>query len=166
MMTVVTSAEFGRRTQVSFPSASSVSEKSSHEKVSSEIQDRLGAILLIEDDALLQTFIKTILAGEGYELIVAEDGEHAMEAATRHHGRISLLITDLRLPGTSGDEVANHFWKIYPGLPVLYISGQLEQNCHLKNFSRYVTSFLQKPFQVKDLISRVEELLDRPAKAS
>lgn len=108
-------------------------------------------ILLVDDEAPSRLLMSCILTQAGYTVLVASDGLQAM----RHidaDAPIDLLLTDLRMPGMNGVELARSAKKTRPGLPVLFASGFLD--CFPES-SREVPS-LTKPFTPAELLSAVE----------
>ncbi len=124
-------------------------------------------ILLVEDDEMVREPIRTILAGEGYRVLVATSGAHALAIALRHGEPIDLLITDVVMPRLSGLEVARALIGARPGLRVLYVSGHPERVRGLAGFPGSpavgAVAVLSKPFAPETLLRTIRELLDSGA---
>lgn len=114
-------------------------------------------LLFAEDDDLVRHLVATELSGQGYRVIVACDGEEALEAAAAHQGQIQLLISDVIMPKMGGVQLSEAFRKTRPGTPVLYISGYTHDA--LSGLEPGV-ALLQKPFTHEALLSRVRAMLD------
>jgi PAS domain S-box-containing protein len=80
-------------------------------------------VLVVEDDPDVQELIRTVLEEGGYTVLVAGDGQRAVELAATHAGRIDLLLADLVLPRLGGDQVARQVVGRRPDTRVLYFSG-------------------------------------------
>jgi signal transduction histidine kinase len=80
-------------------------------------------VLVLEDEDGVRDLLRRILEGQGYQVLAARDGAEAHRLADGHGGPIHLLLADVGLPGTPGDEVARRLGQRRPGLRVLYISG-------------------------------------------
>ena len=121
-------------------------------------QDGSGSeiILLVDDDMRVRKFIKCALESHGYKVIEADDGCSAINMASEYSGSLHLLVTDLRLGGTSGRDIADRLRSDYPGLPVIFMSGLASDDLNLDSS----TTFLEKPFKPTELISNVRILLD------
>src|SRR5689334_10469355 len=80
-------------------------------------------VLLVEDEENVQLFIARVLMSAGYDVTVASNGDEALAATT---DRLDLLVADLRLPGLSGDQVAERLRQRNPALKVLYLTGWVD----------------------------------------
>ena len=116
-------------------------------------------ILLVEDEGDVRELVRTILSGQGYEVIIARNPEHAEEIAGRFPGEIHLLLTDVVMPGTSGRELAARIMAKRPNIRVLYMSGYTENVVTSGGLLEEGLSFLQKPFSPAVLAHRIREVL-------
>ena len=117
-------------------------------------------ILLCEDEELVRNVLCQALRAAGYSVIESSSGEQALELAAGHDAVINLLISDVRMPGMSGTELADKLAADHPGMRVLLISGYSADhvsNCHKDDAA---TAFMQKPFGPNDLLLRVRNILD------
>jgi signal transduction histidine kinase/ActR/RegA family two-component response regulator len=117
-----------------------------------------GLLLLVEDDALVRSFAQKALRAHGYEVVVAESAEVAMELASAMASPPEVLITDVILPGRHGPALAHELRQRFPGLPVLFCSGYSEQLMGETGNLPAGASLLQKPYDVQMLIARVQEI--------
>ena len=78
-----------------------------------------------------------------------------------HEDQIHLLLTDLRLPEYSGQELAEKLLGEYPGLRLLFMSGDPNSDSVLESSPTESVGFLQKPFRTEDLLTKVREILDQ-----
>ena len=78
-------------------------------------------VLVVEDEEVVRGLVRQMLAGQGYEVLVAQDGEEAIELAGRN--TIDVLLTDLTMPKVGGREVAERLRESQPALKVVYMSG-------------------------------------------
>jgi two-component system cell cycle sensor histidine kinase/response regulator CckA len=117
-------------------------------------------LLLVEDEAGIRGLGQVVLRDAGYNVLVASDGEEALEISMQHKEVIHLLVTDVIMPGMSGVQVANRLTALRPGLKVLYMSGYAEDAVARQGMLGPGTPFLPKPFAPKDLAIKVRELLD------
>jgi len=101
--------------------------------------------------------VRTSLQSCGYRVLEAENGDAALSAWRKHAGEISLLITDMVMPGTLlGGELAQRLRADRPCLRVVYMSGYGGHDLSLDALSRFVP----KPFQVSTLAQVVRECFD------
>lgn len=122
-------------------------------------------ILLTDDEAGVRTPLRRILEDFGYRVVEAEDGEEALAVAECLDGPIDLLLTDVVMPGMSGDELARRLGERRPTTKVLFMSGYspeaIATNGNLLPGSR----FLAKPFSASDLMDRIQATLAAPIDA-
>jgi PAS domain S-box-containing protein len=117
-------------------------------------------ILLVEDEANLRYLARQFLEKQGYRVIEAADGIVAVQIAVAHSGVIHLLLTDVIMPGMNGRELAQRMAEIRPNTKVLYMSGYTENVIGHNGTLDAGIRLLQKPFTLRDLKSRVREVLD------
>jgi two-component system cell cycle sensor histidine kinase/response regulator CckA len=82
-----------------------------------------GTILLVEDTEALQEVITENLHDLGYLVLIASTGEEAIRVAAAHPGPIELLLTDIRMPGVQGPELARQLAIARPGIRIILMSG-------------------------------------------
>ena len=118
-----------------------------------------GTILLVEDEDAVRRLAKRILEGSGYRVIEARDGAAGLMAAGAHSGTIDMVLTDVVMPGMSGQELSSRMVALRPGVKVLYVSGYAEDA--VKEHGKLLpnTAFLQKPLSPAALINKVREVL-------
>ncbi len=117
-------------------------------------------LLLVEDDDQVRALARTFLTRAGYSVIVAEDGEIAIERFKEHKKDIALAILDVVLPKAGGHEVMAEIHKIAPDLPVLFSSGYSANGIHTNFILEDDLLLLQKPYSRDELLSKVREMLD------
>jgi PAS domain S-box-containing protein len=117
-------------------------------------------ILLVEDEANLRYLARQFLEKQGYRVIEAADGVVAVQIAVAHSGVIHLLLTDVIMPGMNGRELAQRMAEIRPNTKVLYMSGYTENVIGHNGTLDAGVRLLQKPFTLRDLKSKVREVLD------
>ena len=124
----------------------------------------MDTILILDDDTANLQGIAGVLRSEPYSVLEASTGPEALEKA-KTGGRISLLVTDMDLPDSSGTDIALKLVGLYPNLPVLFISGTPKFSWtrrDVSNFKQFWTNsvdFLEKPFSVSQLLVRIRYLL-------
>ena len=116
-------------------------------------------ILLVEDEDVVRDLVRTILTGQGYEVLVALDPHHAETLASDFPGEIHLLLTDVVMPGTSGRELAARISAARPGIRVLYMSGYTENVITRGGLLEHGLAFLQKPFSPAALTQKIREVV-------
>jgi CheY-like chemotaxis protein len=118
-------------------------------------------ILLVDDEAAVLEFARTALERQGYRVLTASGSEDAMRIAHDFRERISLLLTDVRMPGMQGPELATRLRSMRPGLRVLFMSGYAAEAVTSETLKE--TALLQKPFKPAVLSRAVRLVLDQRA---
>jgi two-component system cell cycle sensor histidine kinase/response regulator CckA len=125
--------------------------------------DRRGTetVLLVEDEEAVRELTHTILAEEGYSVLVAKNAEHAEQLAANGSNEIHLLLTDVVMPGVSGRDLAHRITTRNPRTRVLFMSGYTDNVIAHGGVLESGVAFLQKPFTPRGLRQKVREVLDR-----
>lgn len=117
-------------------------------------------ILVAEDDASLRKFAKSTLESMGYSVILAEDGDDAIEKFNMNKDKISLLLLDLIMPKKNGREVYEFVKEKKPDVKALFLSGYTANIIHKKGIIEKDLHFIMKPVRVSDLLLKVRQVLD------
>jgi PAS domain S-box-containing protein len=125
-----------------------------------KVEPGTETILLVEDEANLRYLARQYLEKQGYKVIEAADGAVAMQIAVAHEAVIHLLLTDVIMPGMNGRELAQRISEIRPNVKTLYMSGYTENVIGHNGTLDAGVRLLQKPFNLRDLRSKVREVLD------
>ena len=100
------------------------------------------------------------LEKQGYRVLEAADGAVAMQIAVAHEAPIQLLVTDVIMPGMNGRELAQRISQIRPNVKIVYMSGYTENVIGENGTLDAGVRLLQKPFNLRDLKTKVREVLD------
>ena len=117
-------------------------------------------ILLVEDEDAVRELTALLLETQGYRVLQAGSAEEALRLAGTRREKLDLLLTDLVLPGMSGRELAEALRSRGPGLKVLFQSGYTGEMMVRGGTVRGGMAFLQKPFTLKTLSSKIREVLE------
>ena len=131
---------------------------------SSSAESLRGAetVLLAEDAAAVRTVARQVLERHGYTVLEAPNGEAALYLATKHHGPIHLLLTDVVMPGLGGRQLADQLRALRPELKVLYASGYTDDAVVRHGVLKPGIAYLQKPLTPEALARKVREVLNSP----
>jgi two-component system cell cycle sensor histidine kinase/response regulator CckA len=121
-------------------------------------------ILLVEDQDSLREMVSEALRLLGYKVLVAPDGEAAIDLARGHVGPLDLLVTDIVMPRLGGFDLARGLLAERPGLRVLYMSGHGTDVVGRHGIREAGLPLLEKPFRTEVLALKVREALDRPGR--
>jgi signal transduction histidine kinase/ActR/RegA family two-component response regulator len=121
-------------------------------------------ILLIEDDARVRTAITKFMSQHGYQVLEASDGAEGLRLCGQHGGPLDIIVSDVRMPGPHGPQLARQLTSCRPDTPILFISGYTDSTPILETLSEPRISLLQKPFTAEALARKIRQML--AAKAS
>jgi DNA-binding response OmpR family regulator len=118
-------------------------------------------VLVAEDDPVTARFLHSLLADKGYDVMVAEDGERAMELALRF--RPHLIISDLVMPYKDGFGVlhAVRAEQRLSNVPLLILSMRDREEDIVRGLEDGADDYVIKPFNARELMARVRKLLER-----
>ncbi len=120
-------------------------------------------ILLVDDEPLICRIGRRMLEAAGYLVLVAASGEQALEFYRQKSSQIDLVILDLILPDKGGIEVLNQILELNPRAKVLLSSGYATEGGVEEMLTEGAKGFLQKPYRIKEMISKVQSVLDPSA---
>jgi two-component system, cell cycle sensor histidine kinase and response regulator CckA len=120
-------------------------------------------ILLVEDEDSVRQLVRETLESRGYRVLEAANGNAGLEVVARHPDPIHLVITDIVMPGLSGQELVEQLIPMRPGIKALYLSGYAQDAFSSSSAAEAPKAFLQKPFTLQSLARKVREVLGTPA---
>jgi len=120
-----------------------------------------GSVLVVDDDPGTVRVLQRMLRAHGYEVVTAQDGESALQAAAQHRNKLSLCIADMALPDTSGDRLCAQLKELIPGMRVMVCSGYSDEQSARQAVEGGADGFLGKPFQAEELLETVRRLMER-----
>ncbi|MCE5250951.1 PAS domain S-box protein [bacterium] len=118
-------------------------------------------ILIVEDESSVRKMVARILSDLGYTIIEASNGEEALDVAGQHSlEKINLLLTDVVMPQMGGIELSENIRRLNPSMKILFVSGYTGDTMFQRRFFEGDIQFLQKPFSVDKLATKIREILD------
>jgi DNA-binding response OmpR family regulator len=117
-------------------------------------------ILVAEDDPVTRRFVVSLLEERGYEVLVAEDGEHAVSLAVS--ATPDLIVSDLVMPYRDGYEVLRAIRNDdrVKRLPVMILSMRDREEDIVRGFDSGADEYVVKPFNAREFLARVRKLLE------
>ena len=112
-------------------------------------------IAVVDDDQGQRTLLQNALERAGYNVILCEDGERALEAA----GDSALMLLDVRMPGMSGLEVLDRLKQDHPRLPVILLTAFMDVRDAVHAIKNGALDYLEKPVDLDELIAAVDDAL-------
>ena len=119
----------------------------------------IGTVMLVEDEDPVRIFGARALRNKGYKVLEARSGEGALEMIRDAGEKIDLLITDVVMPRMDGPTLIRRVRETYPDMKVIFISGYTEDAFRQRLDSDTEIHFLPKPFSLKQLASKVKEVI-------
>jgi two-component system, cell cycle sensor histidine kinase and response regulator CckA len=117
-------------------------------------------ILIAEDHEGLREIARETLDLLGYRVMLARDGEEAVQEFRRHRDEIQLVLLDVVLPKLSGPEAYAQMCLDKPGIPAVFATGYSADHTLIADMSSRGIPVLQKPYSPRDLARKVREALD------
>jgi PAS domain S-box-containing protein len=151
----------GTRFQLLFvPSTRAAAEAEDGKGLSPERRLRL---LVIDDEEVVREMVAEVLAHEGVEVLVAEDGERGLELFGEHGEGIDVVLLDLSMPGLSGEETFTRLSERAPNLPVVLSSGYDHAEAMRRFEGRAPAGFIQKPYRPEQLLDEIHRCVPSAA---
>jgi two-component system cell cycle sensor histidine kinase/response regulator CckA len=119
-----------------------------------------GTILLADDNEMLRKLAATLLQKNGFRVLVAEDGQEAVEIFERERSPIDLVILDLMMPRLSGQDAFHRLKEIDPTVGVIFASGFSDVQLEEADRSAAL-GFLDKPYREADMMRAVHAAFER-----
>jgi two-component system cell cycle sensor histidine kinase/response regulator CckA len=122
-----------------------------------------STILLVEDEPVVREVTRAVLEHAGYRVLACDGPEEALRVASEHRENIGLLLTDVVMPGMNGAELAERLQNLQTGLITVFMSGYAERHVLHEILHDDRTNYIQKPFTINILLSRVAAALRKHA---
>jgi two-component system cell cycle sensor histidine kinase/response regulator CckA len=120
-------------------------------------------VFVLEDDPMVLEISREMLEALGFQVLSAATIKEARKVLEQEAERVSLVVSDVVLPDGNGVEFVEELMKRFPKLPVLLVSGYVDERLHIEKIRGREIPFLSKPFTVKDLEEAVTGLLPQKA---
>ncbi|MBN1808392.1 MAG: PAS domain S-box protein [Planctomycetes bacterium] len=117
-------------------------------------------ILVVEDDNDVRSLVCGSLGESGYTVLQACSAEEALARCEELKGSVSLMLTDVIMPGMSGVELARTAKEMCPGIKVIYTSGYTDNAIVHHGVLNEGVEFIEKPFTLNALNRRIRQVLD------
>ena len=111
-------------------------------------------ILVVDDEDMLLTMAQTILSAYGYRVLIASNGQQALDLLAKGDPPVDLVLTDLVMPKMSGRDLVENIRRRWPGVRIIRTSGYVWPSSHEEE-----VNYLQKPFTSQELLLKVKQTL-------
>ncbi len=117
-------------------------------------------ILIVDDDQLMQKLLEYIIKKAGYQVSVADNGSHAIKIIKRD--KPDLIISDVEMPKMNGLELCRKLKKNFDTklIPIILITSNTQIQDKLEGFRSRADDYFMKPLHLKNLLTRVQSLLE------
>jgi CheY-like chemotaxis protein len=132
------------------------------EELIAEITNCAGTILIVDDQAEILEMLSALLVSEGYQVLLAEDGQEAVEKYERHRGDIGLVLMDITMPRKDGVHAYKEIKEIDPAAKVILMTGY--DAGHLNEFNDVkipLPECVLKPFSSINLLETISKYFDK-----
>jgi two-component system cell cycle sensor histidine kinase/response regulator CckA len=147
----------GATFRVTLPLAAAVVAKPS--RPSPEVRGS-GRVLLADDEPALSRIAERALSRAGYAVVCCRDGAEALRRFREAPNAIDIVVSDVSMPGLTGDRLAREIHLLRPGLPFILMTGFSHTVAPESAYAGGIAAVLQKPFTTRDLVLAVRDALE------
>lgn len=149
----------GTSFKIFLPAVEGVEPVAAAEPLCVEGWKAIGTILVADDEEILRSLYAEMLEGLGFDSVITEDGDDAVETFRRHGGDIRLVLLDLSMPRMNGAEACKAIQEMCPEVPIVLMSGFDRHDTLQKYGHLNVAGIMQKPFAMHDLEGMFQQAL-------
>lgn len=121
--------------------------------------DLPAQVLVVEDDTVDAAALEDILSDAGFRVLVCSSGEEAIAELERDVTRFQVVLTDVRMPGLSGWDVAHRARELASDMPVIYVTGDSSSEWASKGVPNSV--LIHKPYASAQIVTAVSNSLNK-----
>jgi CheY-like chemotaxis protein len=120
--------------------------------------DSKPGILVVDDDHVLLSLLRTVFLRRGFEVWTAPDGWSALETYRQHQSAIAVALLDVCMPGMDGPHLIVELRRVNPAVRACFMSGFLGKYTRDDLLSRGAQHFVEKPFEIVSLAEMMWQL--------
>ncbi|HXF91675.1 MAG TPA: response regulator [Nitrospiraceae bacterium] len=134
-----------------------------HTQLESSPAERLGRVLLVDDEASVRKPITLSLQKAGYEVVEAENGEQAIAALNAGDNplMVDTILCDIRMPKINGIDAVTYFRSQYPSVPVVVLTGYPDVELAVTLMKLGVRDYLVKPVTKDNLLRVIRRAIEQ-----
>jgi CheY-like chemotaxis protein len=159
-ITVTSRKGVGSTFQIYLPLTDAVDEDESGQSARRGLPSGTETILVVEDEAQVRRFVASLLERHGYEVLVAEDGQDAIDKFLQHGDHVDLVLMDLIMPKLNGKRASEEILRRRPEARILFTSGYSADVVIDRGELEGGVDLLVKPVLPEVLLARVRQRLD------
>jgi two-component system cell cycle sensor histidine kinase/response regulator CckA len=118
-------------------------------------------VLVVEDERIMLRLLAKFLSRQGYQVLLAADGEQAIDGYCRHKTEIDVVLLDVGLPKVSGVDVLRKMKKENPDVRVVVASGYLDAQMKTEMYRAGVKAFVDKPYMLPEMLETLRSVTER-----
>lgn len=115
-------------------------------------------ILVVDDELLIRDLLYDFFASQGWEIIVAEGGQKAVDYLKNQ--KFDVVLTDLKMPDIDGMDLTGRIRNLYGDLPVIIMTGYPSLDSAVEALRYKVDDYIVKPFNVNKLFKTVKRVVE------
>ena len=123
--------------------------------------DPAPQVLLVDDEEGLRRLASRALTAAGFAVLIAADGQEALDLYSKHAADIRLIVTDVRMPRLDGIGLHRRLREQGVRVPFLFMSGDAGQELAAGEGPGLIAEVLEKPWTLAELVSRVKDAVAR-----
>jgi adenylate cyclase len=114
-------------------------------------------LMVVDDEEGVRRSLRKVLEKDGYDILLAENGEQAVHMVRKNHSRLETVISDFKMPGMDGLETLIEIGKINPEITRIMLTGYATMESAIESVNAGIDGFLTKPFDNIELRAKVRE---------
>jgi PAS domain S-box-containing protein len=119
-------------------------------------------VLVVEDEPLVLRTLLALLLQAGLKVVTAADGAAGLAVFAEHQQQVALVLTDISMAGTDGLEMVRRLRQIAPAVPVLVMSGRIDETQRQRMHELRLQHVINKPFTRAELLEAIRRALAQP----
>jgi PAS domain S-box-containing protein len=125
-------------------------------------QEATGTVLVIDDEESVLRITSQMLQHVGFTVVTTNDALEGIQTYRERHDDIVAVLLDMTMPQLDGEATFKEIRSIDPKAKIILMSGYTEQDATSRFTAKGLTGFIQKPFQLQQLIGQLQETLQEP----
>ena len=115
-------------------------------------------VLVVDDNDCIREVLTALLSHKGHRCESAANGREAMEKVAQGH--FDVVITDVHMPEIDGITLTRELALRFSDLPVMIMTGQLDEHCRKSALLAGAREVLRKPFEISEFMLRLHKMVD------
>lgn len=120
-----------------------------------------NTVFIVEDEISLANTLVLNLKLEQINVLMASNGNDAIQQFSKHYKNINLVLLDVMLPGISGYQLFTEFKKISPNTPIIFLTAKDQAADKISGLKLGADDYIVKPFDLEELLLRIQNVLKR-----